>query len=274
LFVKPDTLFLIGYSKEASMLKKINLAFIIILLITATVTYFLRNNYKNISAISPETLKPPIQKAIRDLTTITFTKDQYEYVLTPLFSYEINALITHEMDYRLFSIYKRDSVFPLDLCLIWGENISGGIFKDRSLAFSQDMRYCSYSYSGRLNFNNNEFSNNHLIVNDPETEKKISSLSTGDQIKIKGKLVNVSATNLGQPGEFDPEYFQINSSTQREDSGVGACEVIYVESIDILEKGNPILQQIFQVSFLSLISLLALNILMFVIGIFIEGYRH
>ena len=222
------------------MLKKINLAFIIILLITATVTYFLRNNYKNISAISPETLKPPIQKAIRDLTTITFTKDQYEYVLTPLFSYEINALITHEMDYRLFSIYKRDSVFPLD----------------------------------RLNFNNNEFSNNHLIVNDPETEKKISSLSTGDQIKIKGKLVNVSATNLGQPGEFDPEYFQINSSTQREDSGVGACEVIYVESIDILEKGNPILQQIFQVSFLSLISLLALNILMFVIGIFIEGYRH
>ena len=85
-----------------------------------------------------------------------------------------------------------------------------------------------------------QVSNNHLVIDSEKIEKKINQLSVGDQIKIKGKLVNVHAENLGKPGKYDPKLFEWNSSTKREDTGGGACETIYIEDIEIIKKGNAI----------------------------------
>jgi len=110
-----------------------------------------------------------------------------------------------------------------------------------------------------------EISNNHLVFKDKETEKKAKSLSNGDQVKIKGRLVNIDARNIGKPGQYDPENISWESSTSRDDAGAGACEVIYVDNIEILNKANPVSNSLFGFSFYGLLLFAIFNIIIFFI---------
>lgn len=241
-----------GYNKVKKFLY-------LILFIILIITFFTRNNYKNVEIINSEVLNNPIQEQTENYDAIQFTKDDYQYKLTPLYNYEINALVVRKMDYAWFSIYKRDSVFPRDLCMMWGTNVGDKVYKDKSLKFYQDMRFCFARWEGTLKFNSSEVSNNHLVIQDEKIEKKIKKISVGDQVKIKGQLVDVEAKNLGKPGEYDPEYFSLKSSIKREDVGAGACEIIYVNDVEILQKANPVSHNLFKISFYGLISLLIID---------------
>lgn len=235
----------------------------IILLIGLAITFFTRNNYRKVQNIDSVVLKEPVQENLSDHDLIEFEKDDFKYELTPLYEYEISALVVHKMDYRIFSIYKTDSVFPMDLCMLWGKNVEDKIYQDKALSFSQDMRFCFARWTRDLNFNTDEISNTHLVIKDADLRKKINQISVGDQVRIKGKLVNVEAKNLGSPGKYDPANLSLNSSTTREDSGAGACEIIYVEELDILQKGNPVSYYLFIASLYVLIALIVIDILLF-----------
>lgn len=247
------------------MLSKVNKYLFIILPITLLITFFTRNNYRNVDEIHPEILKEPLQTQILSPEIETFTMDDYEYKVTKLYDYEIAGLVVHKLDYTWFSISKSDSVFPLDLCLIWGGNVKSKVYQSKNLTFSQDMRFCFYQWWGDLNFNPHELSNNHLLIKDDETKKKIDNILTGDQVRVKGQLVNVEARNLGSPGEFDPAYFKSDSSTTRTDTGAGACEIILATDVEILKKANPVSRYIFKSSLYGLIILVCLNIVVFFI---------
>lgn len=244
------------------ILKKI--VFFSLLLIFA-VTFFTKNNYKNVDDINPEVLKEPFQIELGEKNTFTFQKDEYEYEVTPLYYYELSGLVVHKMNYTLFSIYKMDSVFPADFCMIWGDNVKNKIYKDKSLKFSQDMRFCFAQWSGKINFNIENLSNNHLLTGNKDLMKKIKSVSAGDQVKIKGELVNVKAKNLESEGKYDPKYSEWSSSTTREDTGAGACEVIYLEDIEILKKGNIISHELNKISFYGLIIYIILGVAFFIV---------
>jgi hypothetical protein len=207
-------------------------------LISFFATLYTRDMYRQAEDIESGVFKEPVQSAIAEKDTIIFEKDDYLYELTPVYDYEISALVVNRFDYTLFTIYKRDSVFPLDLCVIWGSNVKSGVYKDSDLSFSQDMRFCFYEWRGDIVFNSNEISNNHLVINDEAILKIAKKIRGGDQIKIKGKLVNVKAENVGSAGKYDPEEFSMNTSVVRNDTGAGACEIIYVESLEITKKEN------------------------------------
>lgn len=236
-----------------------------ILFIMLAVTFFTRNNYRNIDNINSALLNEPVQSETGNKDIIQFTKENYEYKLTPLYDYEINGLVVSKMNYTWFSVYKTDSVFPIDLCMVWGGNVRDKIYKDKSVKFSQDMRFCFAKWSGGINFNMEEISNSHLILKNKETERKTKTISRGDQVKIKGKLVNIEAKNLGEAGKYDPDFINWESSTTREDAGAGACEVIYVEDIEILEEANPVSNSLFTLSFFVFISLIISDIVLFFI---------
>lgn len=252
---------------QNKFLRKINKLLFVFLLITLGVTFFTRNNYRAVEKIHPDLLKDPIQTELNDPQILTFRQEDYEYELTPLYAYEINAFVVHKMDYTLFSIYKRDSVFPLDLCLLWGENVQNRVYQSKNLKFGQDMRFCSYRYSHNLQFNGAQFSNSHLVVQDEIMEKQLKQISRGDQVKIQGKLVNIKAQNLGDPGEFDPGYFELKSSISREDTGQGACEIILLENIEIIQKSNPLSHLLYKMSAYALLVLIGINIVSFVMQI-------
>lgn len=229
------------------------------------VTFFTRNDYRGITEIVPETLKAPLQKPAVGLKSITFNKDEYDYELTPRYYYEINALLVHKLNYKRFSIYKYATVFPMDLSLVWGSNLSTKVYQSKKLKFWQDGRFTYWQYEAGLKVNPNEIANEHLIVNDKDVEKKMNSLNVGDQVRIKGKLVDVFAKNVGQTNIDRAPSYKWQTSIVRTDAGPGACEIIYVEDIKILKKGNPIANSLFNLSFYGIIIL----VVWFVIELFI-----
>lgn len=224
------------------------------------VTFFTKNSYRNVENIHPAVLETPIQRELADNNKIIFVRDEYEYRLTPLYNYELNGLVIKAMDYTWFSLLKRDSVFPKDVCVIWGENAESGVYQKKNLRFKQDFRFCLYEWYGNVEFNADELSNNHLVAVDDQMEKIVKNINEGDQVRIKGKLVNVEAINVGAPGKYDPEKFVWNSSTTRADSGGGACETILVESVEILVRGNPLSHLLNKISFygMGIIALIAM----------------
>lgn len=242
-----------SFSNIPSFVKKYLFLFLLLIFI---ITFFTRNNFRSVTDIMPEVLGQPHQYKIGDAPVIKFEKNGYAYMLTPIYDYEISALIVSKMNYRVFSIEKYDKVFPYDLCLIWGSNVGSGLYRNESLKFSQDCRWCFAQWYGDVKLEWEEFSNNHLLINNPVLESKIKSLVVGDQVKIKGQLVNVKAGLIGKPGSFDTSAYTWNSGVEKTGLGAGACKVIYVEEIDILKKANVISYFLFRLSMYGLFILI------------------
>ncbi len=233
------------------------------LLVLLVITFFTRNSVRGAGRIDPAVLKPPLQESLVDQELIEFAKDGYEYELTPLFSYSINGLLVSKMNYRLFSLHKYDNLFPLDICLIWGGNVEKKIHKNKRVKFSQDCRWCWVKWRGNVDFNFSEIANSHLLIKDKRLERKIKKLVAGDQVNIKGKLVNVKAQLVGKADKWEPQTFSWNSSTNRTDQGAGACEVIYVEDVQVLKRANLLSRYLFSLSFYGLVVLIVLNLIRF-----------
>ncbi|MGE5298154.1 MAG: hypothetical protein ACM3KM_03250 [Acidobacteriaceae bacterium] len=222
----------------------------LVLVVVFVTTYLFNGRYRGVKEISPAVLSDPQQVELADLSPIQFSKDGWNYSLTPVYQYSISGLIVSRMDYRWFSLNRTDETFPVDLCMTWGENAATKAFAKTS--FRQDNRWCYWTMPGNLKVNQDEVSNNHLIVNNPSLEKRILSLKTGDQVKIKGKLVNVKAAT-DEPGRHESSAIAMNSSTVREDSGAGACEIIYVEDVEVLKLGHPLSAALHELSIYGLI---------------------
>jgi hypothetical protein len=227
-------------------------------------TFFSRNNCRSVDDIHQAVLGEPIQSLLSNSQDIEFTNNDYAYQATPLYDYEINGLIVSKINYRVFNIEKVANAFPVDLCMIWGSNVASRVYRNRAVSYSQDCRWCWARWSGDdITYNLNEQSNNHLLINNKELEKVLNSLVVGDQVKIRGKLVNLSARLIGKGGAFDRKELTWNSSTTRTDSGAGACEVIYVEGIEVLKKANVLSYYLFRISFYTLIIMTAWGIIRF-----------
>ncbi|UCC94874.1 MAG: hypothetical protein JSW40_08690 [Candidatus Omnitrophota bacterium] len=236
------------------MAKLIRYLFLIFLLIFI-VTFFTRNNVRGVGEIAPDVLRPPLQQELSPKKPFTFVKDDYEYRLSPLYYYSISGIVVSKINYKRFSIYKESSAFPIDLCMIWGDNAKTRVHQNRGVKFSQDCRWCWVDWQGNVNFNLAEISNSHLLVNNKDLERVMNALVVGDQIKIRGKLVDVDARPLGKVKQGSLRDLSWSTSTIRTDQGAGACEVIYVDDIKILKKANVISRSLFLMSMYGLIAL-------------------
>jgi len=235
----------------------------LVLFLTLGITFFTRNNFKSVEYIMPEVLGQPQQYEIDNPSVIKFQKNGYAYEVTPIYDYEVNALIVSKLNYKAFSIEKFDRVFPYDLCLIWGSNIASGTYRNKTLKFSQDCRWCFARWYEDVNLNWEEFSNSHLLINNSDIDKKVQSLVFGDQIKIKGQLVNVKAILISNPGSFDASEYTWNSGVGKTGLGAGACKLIYVEKLEILKKANVMSYFLFHVSLYGLLLLTVWKVLCF-----------
>ncbi len=243
------------------ILTQINKFFFPLFLCLFLIAAYFANNYKTIDTIIPKALKDPVQTELKNKTTIRFTKNDYKFEITPLYDYEINGLVVSKFNYdSWFSIRKTDRIFMTDLCIIWGSNLKKKIYKNPFGRFSQDMRFCQYQCN-EGDFNPNEFSNNHLVVKDNIVRNKIKKIRVGDQVLIRGHLIYLAADLIKRGDVFDSQHITWQSSTTRVDGGHGACEVIYVQDVAILQKGNPAARIIKILSLLALLSLVALNII-------------
>jgi hypothetical protein len=232
------------------------------------VTFFSRNNIRSVSQCDPALFKQPLQSQVYGSSSIQFAQNGYQYTLTPRYNYDISALVVGAMNYRMFSINKFDLIFPVDLCLTWGSNVRRGLHRNSAVRFSQDCRWCWVNWSRDVQFNMDELSNNHLLVDNSTVLKDANSITRGDQVRIRGKLVDVRAKLLGKSLSPDVTW---NTSISRADSGAGACEVIYVERLEILRRSNLVSKVLFRLSLYGLLGLVIWNsIVFFWPGLFVK----
>jgi len=118
--------------------------------------------------------------------------------------------------------------FEVDLGLAWGPRVES--YKQKVI-FRQTARWLMWSFQGEIDAATrfdiqSHVGNLHLIPagGRPNIQKAIRSLEKGDRVRIKGYLVRI----YGPAGNV-----VASSSTSREDLGDGACEIVWVEEIQI-----------------------------------------
>lgn len=248
---------------ERATLNKANkYAFILLVLLTAY-SYFVKDNYRKVDDLHPDVFQEPVQTEAADKTVSRFSRDGFDYEITPRYDYVLNALIVGRKDYRRFSISRTDNLYPLDLCVLWGENVERKLFQSKSLYFRQSSRQSNWFWLGDLGFRNDQAANIHLMAEDDAIQWKLDKLGVGDQVKLTGQLVDVKGRRKGEGKYYEPSDIQLETSTVRNDEGPGACEIISVKEVETLKKAAIWQKSLFIVSFPLLLLLAGANVLRF-----------
>lgn len=141
------------------------------------------------------------------------------YRIEPLQRFDIEARVLAASTYRLD---READLAPVDLALGWGP-----------MSDSAVLDQISISQSGRFYFwRAEEFpiprreiethsANMHMIPSSPTIERKLKNISRGQIVSISGYLVEATAG----------DGWRWRSSLTRDDTGQGACELIWVEDI-------------------------------------------
>jgi len=149
------------------------------------------------------------------------------FEITPLAHYEISAKVLSKKKYKDKKNYP-SSISPIDFALAW-QKLSDEAILDK-MTISQRNRWYFYKYKEKLpldqTYIQSHSSNHHLIPKDEIIKKALFKIKKGQLIKLKGRLVSVS-----DKGHKQNPW---KSSLSRADTGDGACEIMFVESVEVL----------------------------------------
>ncbi len=202
-----------------------------LLLLTALALSHLRkDDLREVGSLLPELQEEPYQEQ-STRSVFEFNYRGADYVVEPVAEYELYGLVvSHNNIHSFIDIYHTDdSVDIKDLCVIWGENAENTSFKQ--VEFWSEPWTCWTRWPGGQNieFNMQALSNNHILSDNSTIRNRIRQMQIGDQVFLKGMLVNYH--------DKKQSAFVRKTSTVRNDSGNGACEVLFVEEAHVLKKG-------------------------------------
>lgn len=213
------------------------------------VTYFYKDTLPEPTYYDISLLQDPIQtNTTRDPFSIEVNKQHYS--LTPRFDYDLTGVVVSYSNANSFTdIWHyddwKDFINVRDLCVIWGKNVSSGVYK--KLDFSSDTWTCWFSWrdeaTGQL-FKWTDISNNHLLTENNQIKKQLMEAEIGDVVHFKGILTDYHNVDNGGWRK---------TSIKRTDTGNGACEVVYLDEFDIIKKAHPSLRHFY--SFMKWITL-------------------
>ena len=165
-----------------------------------------------------------------DRDAFTTVIDGYTYTIVPRAAYDIAGLVVsrHRSDALLNLYHKADRGNIADVCVVWGEPIRNGSY--RAVRYSSSEFTCSYEWSGTVAppFNAEKLANNHLLPADAVVARRIQALRIGDQIRMRGLLVDYTVRSGGS------EIFTRRTSLTRTDTGNGACEILYTTDVSVI----------------------------------------
>ncbi len=160
----------------------------------------------------------PQTPAQTDLQTSTFMMDGYQ--LTRRAEFEIQARVLSTRNYYLGH---ESDLSPLDLALGWGV-MSDQAVLDR-IKISQSSRWYRARWDFPAPLSEQQFiansSNMHMIPARKGIKDSLKELRSGDLVTLNGYLVDV---------DHDSGWTW-RTSLSRSDTGSGACEIVYVESL-------------------------------------------
>ncbi len=204
-------------------------------LLLLSVALWKKNELPQYPLLQQDLLKEPEQVQVRRAAFDTTVND-VTYKIQPLYSYDLYGLVVCMHDANTWWDYLHrewnDHLNVMDLCVVWGNNLRRGVYKEAEYSSGQFVCYLKIPTMELYQiFDLTALSNNHLLTDDPRIARSIRKTRVGDQIHFRGYLAEYSHNHNGQP-------FNRGTSTVRTDSGNGACETIYVEDFEILRPGG------------------------------------
>jgi hypothetical protein len=150
--------------------------------------------------------------------------DDDAYHLTPRARFALSARVLARADYRFDA---GADLVPTDLALGW-QQMSDSAVLDH-IEISQANRF--YYWSVRRfpiprRVIETESANMHLIPADTEVRRELERVRVGDMITMDGYLVDARRA----------DGFVWRTSLTRDDTGAGACELVYVEHLGIASR--------------------------------------
>jgi hypothetical protein len=156
----------------------------------------------------------PLQSDLE--TPQTLTKGEFQVIPQARFSAEVRVLARER--YRLGALA---DVAPLDIAVGWGPMSDSKVLE--SIDISQSGRFYFWHYDDEPPIPRQDIeshsANWHLVPANSAVWNKLSDLRIGDVVKLDGMLVNLE----------NPEVGTFATSLRRDDTGAGACEIIYVQ---------------------------------------------
>ncbi len=161
----------------------------------------------------------PRQQLLQDAATIRHAS----YTLHPQAHFDITARL---LSSKRYTTDRGAALSPIDWALGWGRMSDGAVLDQ--LKLSQGGRFFTYRWPEAPPIPAEEImrsaANAHLIPASETILQQLKRIPPGRVVRIEGLLVNA----VGDDG------FQWNSSLTREDTGAGACELIYVQAVSVL----------------------------------------
>ena len=163
--------------------------------------------------------REPVQQALGGDRPV-FTKDGFRVAALASFAMEARVLGS-----KTYCCSGADRLAPIDVAFGWGRMSDESVLA--RIDISQSGRFYYWRYDGQPPIPRREIevssANMHLIPATAAIEKRLKQLRPGTVVTLRGYLVEVS----GDGG------FVWRSSLTREDTGNGACELIWVEELGV-----------------------------------------
>jgi hypothetical protein len=130
---------------------------------------------------------------------------------------------------------------PVDACVVWGDFEH----KLRGVSIESHGRVCYVEWEAGADgaYVMAHLSNNHLVPANPNVRKALAHLDPGDEIQLRGFLVDLSLpvpvgaadvlAEAAGAATIQDQRADWKTSLVRDDEGMGACETMWVESVQI-----------------------------------------
>lgn len=164
----------------------------------------------------------PVQEEVTNGEPIQWRHENEAVTIKPLARYRIAGRVVGTSRYRFGW---QGALVPWDVGLAWGEMASEEVLDH--IHFQQSGRFLHYLYSAKLPVDEGyvitHAANNHWIPATDNVRRAIGQLDEGDVLEAEGYLVRAERAGGGE----------WNSSLTRNDTGDGACELMYVKRLKV-----------------------------------------
>jgi hypothetical protein len=221
-----------AFSRPAILLLRPALNFLLLSSVAIyLVAWLLSDELPDSQALLPEIAIAPQQREIA-AEPFAFEFGGRDYRIDPVADYEITGLVVAANNPTGIAdaYHDSNSVDIRDLCIIWGDNLADNHFK--KFDYWAETWACFYQPKDRRakwDFDHEALSNTHLLAASEHVRRTIKRVGIGDQVRLRGKLINYYSGETGA--------LLRRSSLTRDDTGDGACEVMFVDEIEVLQTG-------------------------------------
>ena len=182
--------------------------------------YLLFRGHEQAPIVHPPGMLVSAAPSQTKVSSASFSLDDYQ--LTKKARFEIKARVLSTENYYMS---RESDLSPIDLALGWG------VMSDQSLldqlSISQSGRWYRWRYEGTLPVSDQQIitssGNMHMVPATKFIEDKLMKIRQGDVVTLQGYLVDVDHES----------GWRWRTSMTRSDTGGGACEIVYVESIAV-----------------------------------------